>query len=472
MGTRTRKANGDSWIAEATDKDGYWNAFVTMGLKPDGTLDRRHLKRRKLNDLRKAVRELEAKRDAGVTGKGKPPTVAQLLERRLSVLRTRGRAPNTIRSYESVIRSAIIPRFGGQRIDRLLPEHLEDGYAAMLERDLSPAYVVKVHAILSSALEEQFRRGNIARNPCKLVEPPELEESERTGLSQDQARAVIQVALQRPAGVRWVLGLTTGMRQGEILGAEWQRLDEKRSELRTWYQLQRTLWRHGCADAALEAVSDEEKRRERRKELEHECAQEHCRVKACPKRCKRHRRACPPACPKNCTAHAAMCPQRKEGGLALRQLKEKRRKTIPVPPAVLVLLREHRSTQFEAKLLAADEWEEHGLMFCRWNGVAVDPKADWKEWAAILAEAGLPHLALHAGRHTAATIMLEKGVAIEVTQEILGHSDIRVTRGYRHVSSPLAQDAAARMGSLLPEAHFPETATGNATPEQDQEPPG
>jgi Phage integrase family len=49
-------------------------------------------------------------------------------------------------------------------------------------------------------------------------------------------------------------------------------------------------------------------------------------------------------------------------------------------------------------------------------------------------------------RHSAATIALDQGVALAVVQEKLGHSDIRVTRGYTHVSSLLTQDAAARLG--------------------------
>ena len=52
-------------------------------------------------------------------------------------------------------------------------------------------------------------------------------------------------------------------------------------------------------------------------------------------------------------------------------------------------------------------------------------------------------------RHSAATIMLEQGVALAVVQEILGHSDNRVTRGYTHVSSRLAEGAAGRMGDAL-----------------------
>ena len=48
-------------------------------------------------------------------------------------------------------------------------------------------------------------------------------------------------------------------------------------------------------------------------------------------------------------------------------------------------------------------------------------------------------------------------------QEMLGYSDIRVTRGYTHVSSLLAQDAAVRVGRAL----FGETATKTATKHHD-----
>ena len=52
-------------------------------------------------------------------------------------------------------------------------------------------------------------------------------------------------------------------------------------------------------------------------------------------------------------------------------------------------------------------------------------------------------------RHSTASIALEKGVAIAVVQEMLGHSDIRVTRGYTHVSEALHDDAARRIGEVF-----------------------
>ena len=61
----------------------------------------------------------------------------------------------------------------------------------------------------------------------------------------------------------------------------------------------------------------------------------------------------------------------------------------------------------------------------------------------------MPHHGVHAARHSAATVAIDEGVALTIVQEMLGHSDIRVTRGYVHTASPLAHDAAARMGAAL-----------------------
>jgi site-specific recombinase XerD len=97
---------------------------------------------------------------------------------------------------------------------------------------------------------------------------------------------------------------------------------------------------------------------------------------------------------------------------------------------------------------AANLWQEHGVVFAQENGRPVDPRADWQEWSDILAGAGIPHAGTHTMRHSAATIALDQGVALAVVQEMLGHSDIRVTRGYTHVSSLLAQ--ARRPGAAGP----------------------
>ena len=67
------------------------------------------------------------------------------------------------------------------------------------------------------------------------------------------------------------------------------------------------------------------------------------------------------------------------------------------------------------------------------------------------------------GRHTAGALLVDQGVHLRVIQEILGHSDVRVTERYTHVASPAEREAAGRMGAALWGADSAATATTTAT---------
>jgi site-specific recombinase XerD len=427
-----RRGNRQSTISETPNERGYYEGKVWMGTKANGKPDRRHVQRKTLADTRKRVRELEKQRDAGrVTKPGKMPTVRQMLERHLTVtLPGKESAPKTIDSYRSLCVHHIYPLWGAQRIDRLLPEHIEDGMATMRASGLAPASIRKALAILSSAYEIQVERENVARNPCKLVDAPKIRKGGFASLSQDEVRAVVTTAAGRANGIRWSVGLACGLRQGEALGIQWRHVSFDPPRINIRQQLQRLIWKHGCEDP-------------------HACAEPHCKVRPCPKKCRRHTRGCPKPCPADCTDHARLCPARKDGGLVLREIKEGGQKDVPLPAVLVPVLKAHRDAQYLQRITADAEWQDNDLVFCQWNGKPIDTRRDWQEWTDILVAAGLPHFRLHAMRHSTATIMLERGVALAVVQEILGHSDIRVTREYSHVSSPLRDDAADHMGDVL-----------------------
>jgi integrase len=452
---RTRKDNGESWIRETPNTRGYYEAKVWMGTKANGRPDRRHIQRKTLRAVKAKVRELEKAREEGVTGKpGKPPTVQQMMERHLTViLPSRGRAPRTIADYWSKCRNDIFPRWGGQRIDRLLPEHIEDGLAEMLAAGHAPSHVRKVHSILSSAFEVQVARRNVARNPCKHAEAPAAGEGDLTSLTQQEALAVLDAAGQRPNAARWTIGLGCGLRQGEALGLRWPYLILVPGEMRVWFQIQRLTWAHGCGDAIGKDMKEHGKPAAAIAAAvaaaEHACGGEHHKRKPCPKKCSRHTRACPPPCPADCREHARHCKKRKGGGLVFREIKEKRKKTVWLAPEFTAILREHRDAQYLQRVTADTEWEDSDLVFCQWNGKPIDPRRDWGEWGALLGAAGLPKYRLHVMRHSAASIALEEGVLLSVVQEMLGHSDVRMTRRYTHVGKALAQDASSRMGRAL-----------------------
>ena len=73
-----------------------------------------------------------------------------------------------------------------------------------------------------------------------------------------------------------------------------------------------------------------------------------------------------------------------------------------------------------------------------------------KSWLPLLKRAGLPETTrFHDIRHTAATLLLMRGVPVKVVSEMLGHSDPTITLSiYAHVL-PDMQDATARAMDLM-----------------------
>ena len=101
-------------------------------------------------------------------------------------------------------------------------------------------------------------------------------------------------------------------------------------------------------------------------------------------------------------------------------------------------------------MLADSEWQDEDLVIAQPNGQPIDKKSDYENWTALLRKAGVRHMRLRDGRHTAATLLLSEGVHPRVVMEVLGHSQMRTTTDtYSHVMPALGKDAAERMGKAL-----------------------
>lgn len=92
-------------------------------------------------------------------------------------------------------------------------------------------------------------------------------------------------------------------------------------------------------------------------------------------------------------------------------------------------------------------WAERQESGYVWGGERpIDPRRDWGEWKRVLKLAGVPDVPLHAARATTASLLMEAGVSEKLIAEILGHSQVQVTRKH-YLSGDNAMHANA-MGSL------------------------
>jgi len=69
-------------------------------------------------------------------------------------------------------------------------------------------------------------------------------------------------------------------------------------------------------------------------------------------------------------------------------------------------------------------------------------------WHKIRKKAGIPHLRIHDLRHSFASFLVSGGRTLYEVQQILGHSDPKVTMRYAHLSTKALQ-AAANMASVI-----------------------
>jgi integrase len=432
---KTRNPSGRSTIYFGAD--GCWHGRVTMGIKDDGKPDRRHIKRKgdgAYDDVVEAVQKLEREREEGLvrTPRSKSQTVADWLTYWLEEIARPHIRYKTYEGYENDIRNHLIPRIGRHKMERIQhePERFEKVYSQLAEAGLGQYTLHHVHITVRAAFREAKKRDVITKNPFEIVKAPRIDEEEVDPYEIEEVQDILEAALRRRNGARFVLALAIGTRKGESIGFRWAWLNKKTKVLRVRKQRQRQTYRHGCADPVA-------------------CVSIRHKVKPCPSTCKRHKGKCPPPCQPDCTKHAMYCPQRIGGMVDVDVKSRAGRRGVRLPDELFDLLMQHEEAQAAERELAGDLWHESDFMFTQPNGKPIDPRSDHNEWKALLADAGVRDARLHDARHTAATVLLLLGVPLPVVMEIMGWSNAKVAKRYQHVISSIQVNVAAQINTLL-----------------------
>jgi integrase len=116
----------------------------------------------------------------------------------------------------------------------LRPIELDDLYADLSARGLSPRTVRICHTVIRQAFEQARRWGLIARSPAVDATPPRQVRKEVTPPTVEQVRALIEAAREEDAEFAtylWVL-VATGCRRGEACALRWSDVDLDKGEVR------------------------------------------------------------------------------------------------------------------------------------------------------------------------------------------------------------------------------------------------
>jgi integrase len=225
--TGRRRGRGEGSIYRRSD--GRWVAVLDLGWR-DGKRTRKYFYgSTRERAARKLARGL-AQHQQGFAFANERLTVEQFLARWLEAKRgTVG--SGTWTRYEELVRLHVNPRIGRHRLARLKPDQLQHFYSE-LQASRSPATVLKVHRMLHSAFKLAVRWNAMPLNVTELVlAPPARQRHEFTTFTVGQARSFLKAVQGDRLEALYVLAITTGMRQGELLGLRWRDVDLKRGRL-------------------------------------------------------------------------------------------------------------------------------------------------------------------------------------------------------------------------------------------------
>lgn len=156
--------------------------------------------------------------------------------------------PRTWKRREEYIRLHVVPAPGKVPLAKLNPQHIQALYAQKLDEKLSPTTVHHLHAILHRALKGAMRLGLVQRNVTEMIDSPRMARHEMQTLSPEEARRLLAAAKGDRLEALYLLAISTGMRQGELLALRWRDVDLDTSILHVTATLQFTPTGYVFAD--------------------------------------------------------------------------------------------------------------------------------------------------------------------------------------------------------------------------------
>jgi integrase len=231
--TGRRRGQGEGSIYRRSD--GRWVAVLDLGWR-DGKRTRKYFYGRTRSQAARKLALALTQWQQGHEFANERLTVEQFLGSWLEAKQGTVR-PGTWTRYEELVRLHVNPKLGKRRLARLKPDQLQQFYTE-LQSSRSPATLLKVHRMLHSAFQLAVRWDAMPQNITELViAPPTRQRHEFDTFTIEQARSFLKAVRGDRLEALYVLAITTGMRQGELLGLRWQDVDLERRQLQLVRQL-------------------------------------------------------------------------------------------------------------------------------------------------------------------------------------------------------------------------------------------
>jgi integrase len=218
--------------------DGCWCGAISLPASATRKRRRQVVYGRTKQQVVGRIAQLQADLASGILVATGKLTVAELIQRWLFDVVRNANRPTTLALYVSLAKNHILPAIGHQRLSQLTPLAVQSFYSELERKGISPRTRQMIHARLHRALNQAVKWGLVARNVCDAVEKPAAPRPTMRVLDSAQVKKFLMAAQADRYSCIYVLAVTTGLRQGELLALHWDDIHLRDGSLSVRHTLQ------------------------------------------------------------------------------------------------------------------------------------------------------------------------------------------------------------------------------------------
>jgi integrase len=131
----------------------------------------------------------------------------------------------SLQNYRLILRVHLIPAFGKLQLTQLTRDKVQKFYVDKLDAGYAPAYIAKMHVLLSAALKHAVDSDILSKNVCRGVKLPKKVKHKPHVLNKEQCKRLVAAARGCRLWFLILVAITTGLRLGELLALHWDDFD-------------------------------------------------------------------------------------------------------------------------------------------------------------------------------------------------------------------------------------------------------
>ncbi|WP_422487329.1 site-specific integrase [Gudongella sp. DL1XJH-153] len=387
------RGNGEGTIFNEGNR---WRGIITVGLKPDGSLNRVYFSGKTKQEVTRKKKELEASIQNGTYVEKTNITYAAYLK--LWLKKKKNKVSNkNFDTLEYHVYEHIIPSIGHVKIQKLKKPMIDDMYTEKYDSGrldgkggLSPSTIKHLHETIRMSLNEAVIDGYIMKNPslnCN-INFKKIKDKKKFYTAEEQLKIIGAINTESTTELLILTDMLTGLRKGEITALTWDDIDFENLSIHV-----------------NKAITQFKNRDD-------------------------------------------------EGNNYVREIKEPKTKSsnryVPITEELAVLLKKHKQRMLQQNLKAGKSSKEYNIVFQSTNGTHLMQANVSRSWRNVLKRAEVDPISFHGIRHSYATRLAENNVHPKVTQSIMGHSTISTTLDiYSHVSNTMVDSSREILTKLF-----------------------